>query len=78
MRIAQRSHSFDSSLYDKSGKTVFHIETSKIYLVGKDNSMEPSTWWFYQNTYRNSDDYMYGNISFKSECIRITINHRKN
>jgi hypothetical protein len=74
MKITPRNGSFGSSfLYDKSGQSVFQIDVSVICLVGKDNMREPSTWWFYQDKYKNSSNYLYGNISFTFDHLRITI-----
>jgi len=74
MKITPRNASFGGSfLYDESGNAVFHIDARMICLAGKDNMREPSTWWFYQDKYKNSSNYSYGNISFTSDYLRITI-----
>jgi hypothetical protein len=76
MKITPRNGNFGSFLYDESGKTVLHADGTDggtIYVVGKDNMREPSTWWFYQDKYKNSDRYSYGNIAFVAEYIRVTI-----
>jgi hypothetical protein len=76
VKITPRNDSYGSSLYDESGKTVFYTDGTDggtICLVGKDNMREPSTWWFYQDKYKNSSKYSYGNIAFVAEFIRVTI-----
>jgi len=73
MKITQRNGSFSFSLYDESGNVVFHIDARMICFVGKDNMREPSTWWFYQDKYKNRNKYAYGNIVFVEEFIRVTI-----
>jgi len=73
MKITQRNGSFVSFLYDELGNTVFHVDSHMIYLVGKNNMRELSTWWFYQDKYKNSSEYSYGNIVFVAKYIRVTI-----
>ena len=74
MKITPCNGSFgSSSLYDESGKALFHVDGGTICLVGKDNMREPSTWWFYQDKYKNSSNYLYGNIAFVAEYIRVTV-----
>jgi hypothetical protein len=73
MKITPRNSNFGSFLHDESGNTVFHIDARMVCLVGKDNMREPTTWWFYQDKYKNSSNYSYGNIVFVEEFIRVTI-----
>jgi hypothetical protein len=73
MKITPRNGNFGSYLYDESGKTVFHMDARMVCVVGKDNVRRPTTWWFYQDKYKNSSIHSYGNIVFVEEFIRVTI-----
>jgi hypothetical protein len=76
MKITLRNSGSGPFWYDESGKTILHKDRTDggaLYIVGKDNLREPNSWWFYQDKYRNNNKLHYGNISFTSNYLRITI-----